>query len=471
MDLANARPKGRPLSVHVRMMRFETDSSCLMDFESRRYQEDRATITPPQQGESICALKASHLCTEGIVYLVKKGSKLVTLVGKELLEPYLQCHEEAKVLARLEWGEKGGFLCNSGEYNLESSEDDCFIVMSNKLCRRIQGLFAPAKPMSHVIKEGDRIVFGRSTLVVRYLAHKPANSLAYLNNFMSQGSTRQTNEAADADMQNEEIVQTSSDRDTGCMSNNINATIPDSTMPDGVGNPNNNRLPVEHVVSPSSTALDHESEKKICRICLEDDEAGPLVVPCHCKGSMKYVHLSCVRTWVQGRLKVNDDNGAPQLSYFLQKLRCELCNVTYPSYVEVGSVVTEFLGIDEPAPPYAVLEPENATTTGLHLVTVVNGSASVGRGSHSAVIMHDISVSRLHALLHYKEGEFVIEDQGSKFGTLLQIDSNYRIPVDSKLPVILKIGRDILCISTKAMRTVPSFCCYSFQPNSVRVAM
>ena len=35
--------------------------------------------------------------------------------------------------------------------------------------------------------------------------------------------------------------------------------------------------------------------KKVCRICYieEDDENNPLLQPCTCSGSMKYIHLTC----------------------------------------------------------------------------------------------------------------------------------------------------------------------------------
>ena len=34
-----------------------------------------------------------------------------------------------------------------------------------------------------------------------------------------------------------------------------------------------------------------------CRICYEDDSKEPLIVPCSCSGSMKYIHTSCLQKW------------------------------------------------------------------------------------------------------------------------------------------------------------------------------
>lgn len=72
-------------------------------------------------------------------------------------------------------------------------------------------------------------------------------------------------------------------------------------------------------VEPSKVLLRAKSSmsSRICRICLceaEDDdidnEVNPLVAPCECKGSMKWVHLLCLRTWMAGRLNIRNVSGA-----------------------------------------------------------------------------------------------------------------------------------------------------------------
>lgn len=40
-------------------------------------------------------------------------------------------------------------------------------------------------------------------------------------------------------------------------------------------------------------------EKKQCRICFENDtQTNPLMAPCNCKGSVKYIHQECLRRWI-----------------------------------------------------------------------------------------------------------------------------------------------------------------------------
>lgn len=38
---------------------------------------------------------------------------------------------------------------------------------------------------------------------------------------------------------------------------------------------------------------------KACRICLDDveEEDNPFITPCKCAGSMRFIHLKCLREW------------------------------------------------------------------------------------------------------------------------------------------------------------------------------
>ena len=49
---------------------------------------------------------------------------------------------------------------------------------------------------------------------------------------------------------------------------------------------------VERIGSSSNN-----SNNKICRICLEDDEPQTMIAPCKCKGSSKWVHRDCLDEW------------------------------------------------------------------------------------------------------------------------------------------------------------------------------
>ena len=72
----------------------------------------------------------------------------------------------------------------------------------------------------------------------------------------------------------------------------------------------------------------------------------------------------------------------------------------------------------------------------------------VGRGHDCQVRITDISVSRLHAFFRKStRGDFLLEDNGSKFGTLIQVRKPYFILKDE--PNFFQLGRTILEINVK----------------------
>ncbi|KAJ1613791.1 Ssm4 ring finger-containing protein [Cryptosporidium canis] len=166
---------------------------------------------------------------------------------------------------------------------------------------------------------------------------------------------------------------------------------------------------------------------RCCRICLSDDGEGfsdsneplnPLICPCDCRGSMQYVHLQCLRTWIESRLEIpsgwflhtgrdpsiiessignvsqTPDNGSSMnfrdrmkfkvINLFnkwvsrlsghqckvnspaclhLRKFECELCKVHFPTQLKlidhdgIGSLFMPLFRVPRPKFPYLVLVP------------------------------------------------------------------------------------------------------------------
>jgi len=64
----------------------------------------------------------------------------------------------------------------------------------------------------------------------------------------------------------------------------------------------------ENSPAPSSQSGD------VCRICHgESTPEAPLIAPCSCSGSMKFVHQECIQTWLKSS----------------RSLSCELCRFSY----------------------------------------------------------------------------------------------------------------------------------------------
>lgn len=72
----------------------------------------------------------------------------------------------------------------------------------------------------------------------------------------------------------------------------------------------------------------------------------------------------------------------------------------------------------------------------------------LGRGHESDVRVSDISVSRCHAILKYgSDNNFYLEDNLSKFGTLVLAKARIELEVDQTRAV--QIGRSVISFTVK----------------------
>ena len=54
---------------------------------------------------------------------------------------------------------------------------------------------------------------------------------------------------------------------------------------------------------------------------------NPLITPCKCSGSLKFIHLECLRIWLSR--KENVKQSAYVISYSWKAFHCELCKSEY----------------------------------------------------------------------------------------------------------------------------------------------
>lgn len=71
-----------------------------------------------------------------------------------------------------------------------------------------------------------------------------------------------------------------------------------------------------------------QSDVICCKICLSEEEpTNPMISPCSCTGSMKYIHLECLREWLEGKKHMKE---TPYVnSYIWKGLECEICKSPY----------------------------------------------------------------------------------------------------------------------------------------------
>jgi hypothetical protein len=251
------------------------------------------------------------------------------------------------------------------------------------------------------------------------------------------------------------------------------------TDPSGVGYSSKKRYSISSACShddaetmdssPVAADLLAVQESEVCRICYDSgDSSNPLICPCKCSGSMQYIHLRCLRKWMDGRLSVNKGDAATgtTVSYFWRNLDCELCKVTYPTVVDCPTAnglveSVDLYELPKPNSPFVILEsnirvpPSQQSSTGvlfqkgLHIMSLSRSrlSVNVGRGHEADVRISDISVSRCHAHIRLTGDRIVLEDKGSKFGTLIAV--NRPIRLDPGVPVSVQSGRTITTVLVK----------------------
>ena len=82
-------------------------------------------------------------------------------------------------------------------------------------------------------------------------------------------------------------------------------------------------------------ANNEKKQKNTCRICYCDDVEidSPLIIPCNCSGTMRYIHFSCLQTWLKSKIVVKSTINDYCASYSLKQIECELCKAIFPGNI------------------------------------------------------------------------------------------------------------------------------------------
>ena len=143
-------------------------------------------------------------------------------------------------------------------------------------------------------------------------------------------------------------------------------------------------------------------------------------------GTVKYIHYECLKDWISKNVVKREQNNTLFFSY--QEPRCELCKKYYQSEFTYEGKKYSLLDMDNaPNPPYAVFEgidyDDDSKRFSVLLIGLGDEEITIGRNSNSNVVMKEISVSRSHCTLVYKNRNLFIKDKGSKFGTLIKVEN------------------------------------------------
>lgn len=203
----------------------------------------------------------------------------------------------------------------------------------------------------------------------------------------------------------------------------------------------------------SNTTSSNDSSyigEAICRICLAEDEGetdNPLISPCLCSGSMKYIHYQCLSNWLQSKM-VSRAFQDFQLFHW-KALECELCKKPLPrTYYSEGNALALCKAPLEPTLVIDCYNKEKTQNRGLMILSMKEvASVTIGRGHESDLRISDISVSRSHASLQKNGERFSLRDLNSKFGTLLLV--NRVIELTPNSPLHIQVGRTYFVLEVK----------------------
>lgn len=208
---------------------------------------------------------------------------------------------------------------------------------------------------------------------------------------------------------------------------------------------------------------------RTCRICYleEESEEDPFIHPCQCSGTMKYIHLSCLRKWLGTQICIKV-SGTKECSIFLIKnVECELCKQKLPDYIRCNGGTFEILDFHSEFDNYITLEGLRLDKNQNKFLYVVsldsNKGIKIGRGHDANLLLSDISVSRVHCILTREKNNIYLQDNDSKFGTLLLVQTPV-ITIEESLPLHIQVGRTYFMIKKK--KPFSFFSCCSVEESA-----
>ena len=199
----------------------------------------------------------------------------------------------------------------------------------------------------------------------------------------------------------------------------------------------------------------------ICDLCDKketDSINNPIIKMCPCK-QCPHLHLNCFKN---DYIKKDKIFAYSEKDYMSGKLKiinfinflCPMCNEPFNPIIKKGNNFYNIL-------PYTfdkevfhiVLESINFVRDGVFCVMIIiftfpnkKEEYFLGRGHEATFKISDISISRVHAKFYMKDENIIIDDLGSKFGTLLLVRNAIDISEMIEKKMKIQIGRSVFWV-------------------------
>ena len=347
-----------------------------------------------------------------------------------------------------------------------------------------KGQKIPSNKNKYIIKEGDVIKLGREVLLIReiHFQNKNVNNNETKkgNNEMGLSFHTQTSHSLNL---NEDFNLDNKDNNENIDDNENNLVEEQNKTIKENENVNENKNNDTASCNSDKNSEMIKKSRKICRICYmgeTDKKINPLIKPCQCSGSMKYIHYECLLHWLKTKVLVNNNsyyNNGFFTVYILNLIECELCKNRLPNYIMHSNKIYSLIDYDKFDKEKKILKKnknDNFTDNYIIFDEITpgkegnkyrylvnfdeNNSIKIGRGLEMQLILNDISVSRNHCRLKLdEEGNIILEDNNSKFGTLVLIQAK-SIEILKGKTLTVQVGTNYLNINLKRQRNLFGCC-------------
>jgi len=237
-------------------------------------------------------------------------------------------------------------------------------------------------------------------------------------------------------------------KDKSTLNNNSNEFIEENENKKCIFLPNNNS--------------ELNNKINICDLCEKKETDiinNPIIKICGCK-KCPLLHLNCFKNeYVKKEKKIfyyhetEYEKGKLKIINFINFL-CPICNEPYNPIIKRGNYYYNILPYTFDKEVYhIVLESINFVKDGVFCVMIIiftfpekTEEFFLGRGHEATFKISDISISRVHAKFYVKDDEIMIDDLGSKFGTLLLIRNAIDVSEMIEKKIKIQIGRSVFWV-------------------------
>ena len=206
--------------------------------------------------------------------------------------------------------------------------------------------------------------------------------------------------------------------------------------------------PAEDLGDISPNSEKNSISKPTCRICYSSnsDRENPLISPCKCNGSMKYIHFVCLKHSIEVNLTKKIE---PNYKYYIWKnYSCEICKEEFPKYIKIKDSLYPLVNLEIGFSSYITFDyalyddiKKKTSRKGILVIKVNEDSdedvITLGRSQNNRVKLKDISVSRSHCNIIKRKNNLFIVDKGSKFGSLIYVNNPLNLNIKNNEETII----------------------------------